>query len=226
MAGRVSVVVFDVNETLSDMGPLRGRFEEVGAPGHLLDTWFAATLRDGFALTAAGEYVEFAAVAKAALRVVLSRVHGLRRELDAPASYVLAGFPELEVHPDVPEGMRMLHQAGVRLVTLTNGSADLAAGTFARAGVLDLLERRMSVSEPRRWKPTPEAYRFAARSCGVPIGQMALVAVHPWDIDGANRAGMTTGWIDRAGSPYPDSFLPGDVTGRDLPAVAAALLAL
>jgi 2-haloacid dehalogenase len=181
MARRPSVVVFDVNETLSDMKPLRARFQEVGAPGHLLDTWFAATLRDGFALTAAGEYREFAAVAKAALRVVLSSVDGL------------------------------------------NG---LAVGTFARAGVLDLLERRMSVSEPRRWKPAPEAYRFAAQACGVPIGQTALVAVHPWDIDGANRAGMTTGWIDRTGSPYPDSFLPGDVTGRSLPAVAAALLAL
>jgi 2-haloacid dehalogenase len=226
MAGRASVVVFDVNEASSDMGPLRGRLEEVGAPGHPRDTWFAGTLRDGCALTAAGEYAEFAAVAKAALRVVLSRVHGLRRELDDAASYVLAGFPELEGHPDVPDGMRMLHQAGGRLVTLTNGSADLAAGTFARAGVLDLLERRMSVSEPRCWKPTPAAYHFAARVCGVPIEQMALVAVHPWDNDGATRAGMTTGWIDRTGSPYPDSFLPGDVTGRSLPAVAAALLAL
>jgi len=179
MAGRASVVVFDVNEASSDMGPLRGRLEEVGAPGHPRDTWFAGTLRDGCALTAAGEYAEFAAVAKAALRVVLSRVHGLRRELDDAASYVLAGFPELEGHPDVPDGMRMLHQAGVRLVTLTNGSADLAAGTFARAGVLDLLERRMSVGEPRCWKPTPAAYHFAARVCGVPIEQMALEAVHP-----------------------------------------------
>jgi len=226
MAGRPSVVVFDVNETLSDMTPQRSRFEEVGAPGHLLDTWFAATLRDGFAVTAAGGYAEFAVVARAALRVVLSRVDGLHGPLDAAASHVLDGFGELAVHPDVPDGMRMLHQAGVRLVTLTKGSADLAEGTFARADVLDLLERRMSVSEPRRWKPAPEAYRFAAHVCGVPIGQTALVAVHPWDVDGANRAGMTTGWIDRAGSPYPDSFLPADVTGPDLPAVAAALLAL
>jgi 2-haloacid dehalogenase len=47
MGGRPSVVVFDGNETLSDMNPLRRRLEEVGAPGHLLDTWFAATLRAG-----------------------------------------------------------------------------------------------------------------------------------------------------------------------------------
>jgi 2-haloacid dehalogenase len=67
----------------------------------------------GFALTAAGEYADFAAVAKAALRVVLSRVDGMRRDVDDAASYVLAGLPELEVHPDVAEGMRLLHQAGL-----------------------------------------------------------------------------------------------------------------
>jgi 2-haloacid dehalogenase len=32
---------------------------------------------------------------------------------------------------------------------------------------------------------------------------MVLVAVHPWDIDGAARAGMRTAWLDRDGRPYP-----------------------
>ena len=30
-----AVIVFDVNETLSDMSPMQGRFEAVGLPGHL-----------------------------------------------------------------------------------------------------------------------------------------------------------------------------------------------
>jgi len=51
---RPSVLLFDVNEMLSDMSPMAGRFEEVGAPGHLAKTWFAGLLRDGFALTVAG----------------------------------------------------------------------------------------------------------------------------------------------------------------------------
>ena len=38
------VVVFDVNETLSDMAPLERRFEQVGAPAHLRATWFASVL--------------------------------------------------------------------------------------------------------------------------------------------------------------------------------------
>lgn len=41
-----------VNETLFDPEPLGGRLESVGALRALLETWFAGTLRDGFALTA------------------------------------------------------------------------------------------------------------------------------------------------------------------------------
>ncbi len=37
---------------------------------------------------------------------------------------------------------------------------------------------------------------------------MLLVAVHPWDIDGAARAGMATAWIDRGDTPYPDCCTP------------------
>ena len=37
-------VVFDVNETLSDMAPLADAFETVGAPGSLAKTWFAGVL--------------------------------------------------------------------------------------------------------------------------------------------------------------------------------------
>ena len=36
------LVLLDVNETLSDLAPPRHRFEDVGAPAHLLETWFAS----------------------------------------------------------------------------------------------------------------------------------------------------------------------------------------
>ncbi|MGH3341532.1 MAG: hypothetical protein ACRDPK_01370 [Carbonactinosporaceae bacterium] len=155
MPHRLEVVVFDVNETLSDLSSLRDRLEGAGAPGSLLDAWFAATLRDGFALTAAGSYADFADVARDALRnALVSRVDSLS-DVDETVDDVLAGFPTLDVHPDVPAGTRRLHEAGVRLVTLTNGSAEMSRGTFERAGVLDLLERRLSVSGARTLEASP-----------------------------------------------------------------------
>ena len=76
------LVVFDVNETLSDMAPIAERFADLGVGGHLADVWFASLLRDGFALTAAGAPQPFATVAEGLLRVVLARtspIAGWRR---------------------------------------------------------------------------------------------------------------------------------------------------
>ena len=41
------VLVFDVNETLSDMSPMGQRFEDVGVPAPVAKAWFAGLLRDG-----------------------------------------------------------------------------------------------------------------------------------------------------------------------------------
>lgn len=68
----ISVVVFDVNETLSNMAPMRDRFADVGAPEHLAALWFAGVLRDGFALTAAGAQQSFAVLAESGLRSILA----------------------------------------------------------------------------------------------------------------------------------------------------------
>lgn len=197
-----SVIVFDVNETLSDMSPMAGRFTDVGAPGHLAKLWFAGLLRDAFALTAAGTAERFATLADGALRGVLSGVD-LDRDLDAAVEHVLAGFAELPVHPDVPDGVRALRADGHRLVTLSNGSASVAEGLLERAGLRAEFERLLSVEDAGVWKPARGAYAYAAAECGVEPADMLLVASHPWDVDGAHRAGLGTAWLNRTGAPYP-----------------------
>ena len=225
MPGQLDVVVLDVNETLSDMEPLRARFTDVGAPAHLLDTWFASTLRDGFALAASGAARPFPQVAAAVMRGLLSQCPGLRVPLEPAVGQVLAGFPELDVHPDVPAGLRLLVAGGLRLVTLTNGSLTQSQGLLERAGLAALVEQRLSVDDAGRWKPHPDAYAYAARQCGVPLERCAMVAVHPWDLWGASQVGMTTGWVDRQGSPWPEVFTAPDARGTDFSAMARALLA-
>ena len=226
MTGRVDVVVLDVNETLSDMEPLRGRFSDVGAPEHLLDTWFASTLRDGFGLAASGTSRTFPEVGAAVLRGLLSALPGLRVPVEEAVGHVLAGFPTLGVHPDVPAGLQHMADAGLRLVTLTNGSLSLSEQLLERAGIAALVERRLSVDDAGRWKPHPDAYAYAARQCDVPLERCAMLAVHPWDLGGAGRAGMTTGWIDRHASPWPQVFAEPDVRGSDLSEVARSLVRL
>jgi 2-haloacid dehalogenase len=218
-----AVAIFDVNETLSDMSPLAARFEGVGAPGHLLASWFAATLRDGIALTASGGYADFRDVGRAALTAELAGVPELRKPVDEAADHVLDGFGALEVHPDVPDGLRLLQELEVRIATLTNGNASIARGLLERAGLDELVERHIDVTEVSRWKPAPEPYRHACRALGVGEGDAVLIAVHPWDIQGAERAGLNAAWLKPDGTAYPAVFAPPDAMAADLPALVRAL---
>ena len=218
-----AVAIFDVNETLSDMSPLARRFEDAGAPGQLRSSWFAATLRDGIALAASGSYADFREVARAALMTELAAVHELQKPVDEAAEHVLDGFGALHVHPDVPEGLRLLRELEVRIATLTNGSASIARGLLERAGLDELVERHLDVTEVNRWKPAPEPYLHACRALGVSEGDAVLIAVHPWDIHGAKRAGLKAAWLNREGVPYPGVFATPDATAGDLPALVGAL---
>lgn len=207
MVTRPSVIVFDVNETLSDMAPMAERFADVGAPGHLAQRWFAMLLRDGFALTAVGGQETFAVLGQGTLRAVLTGTP-LNRDVDAAIEHVMAGFLALPVHPDVPDGVRALRAAGFRLATLSNGATAVAEGLLNRAGIRNEFEVLLSVEDAGAWKPARKAYNYVSHRCGVDPDAMLLVAVHPWDIDGAARAGLATAWIDRAGTGYPGYFSP------------------
>lgn len=217
------VLIFDVNETLSDLTPLRTRFEDVGAPADLMPTWFAGVLRDGFALTAAGAYADFSSVAVDVLRGLLPGVPGWHGDVAAAARHILDGFAGLDVHPDVPDGVRRLSEAGFRLVTMTNGSSELTEQLLARTGLRDRFEALLDVRGPRRWKPSPAAYRYAVEQVQVRPQEAVLVAVHPWDVDGALRAGLRGAWLRRNASAYPQTMSPPTYSAQDLRELAELL---
>lgn len=224
MQPRPRVIVFDVNETLSDLAPIARRFADVGAPDLLATVWFASLLRDGFALAAADGNEPFARLARGALETVLAGA-SLNRPVAEAADYILAGFSDLSVHPDVPDGVRLLREGGLRLVTLSNGSADIAGRLLSKAGIRGEFEHLLSVEDAPAWKPATAAYAYAASVCSVPAGQMLLVAVHPWDIHGARQAGMRAGWIARGPAPYPGYFSAPSLQAPDLSALARQILA-
>lgn len=219
---RPQLLIFDVNETLSDLAPMGRRFTDVGVPGELAKAWFSSTLRDGFALSVVGENPEFASLARDSARTILAG-HSLNLDLEAAVNHVMAGFTELRPHPDVADGLAALAELGIRMVTLSNGAVGVAEKLLTDAGLRDHLEQLLSVADAPAWKPSEPAYRYATNTCGVEASDAMLVAVHPWDLDGAARAGLRTAWVDRGGSPYPRSFTEPEVHATDLVDLARRL---
>jgi 2-haloacid dehalogenase len=216
---RPSVIVFDVNDTLSDLSPLGARFVEVGASASAAPLWFASVLRDGFALTTAGENAPFAGVAREQLRVQLSESN-LNRSVEEAVKQVMDGFATLELQPDVVNGVNRLHEDGFRLVTLSNGAVSFAERLLASGNIRDRFERLMSVEEAGAWKPSSQAYEYAASECDTKPSDMLMVAVHPWDVDGARRAGFQTAWVNRSGAPFPATFLDPTYTVESIELLA------
>ncbi len=198
------------------MSPLADRFAAVGADRSLAATWFASTLRDGFALGVHGTAAPFADVARAVLLGLFAHVPALTVDADTAATSILEGFGELDVHPDVAPGIEALAAAGHRMVTLSNGAASVAEKLLARAGLTGSVELTLSVEDAGVWKPHPAPYRYAAQRCGQAPGDLVMVAVHPWDLDGAHRAGLKTAYLDRRAelgnraAPWPAIFAEPD----------------
>jgi 2-haloacid dehalogenase len=223
MKTRPKVVAFDVVETLFALEPLRGRLRALGLPGEALAIWFARLLRNAFALDAAGTYKPFGEVARGTLEALLA-------EFQCPADALaidqtLSGFGDLPVHDDVAPAFQLLRDNGVRIIALTNGSADITRGLFQRARLARWIERVVSIDEVHRWKPSREVYLHAAKVVGVAPNELALVAAHAWDVHGASRAGLVTGWVSRLEKHFLPMMNPPDATGDTLVEVIQCLLA-
>ncbi len=224
MPARPRIVAFDVIETLFSLEPLRARFQEAQLPPDKLELWFAKILRDGFALAAADVFQPFQQVAAGTLAVFLAD-EGQKPDNDKIQS-ILQGFSELKAHPDVAPAFEKLRAADVRILTLTNGSKENTQKLLREAQLESFVEQIIAIDEVQQWKPRREVYRHAARQAGVEPSQMALVAAHAWDVQGARRAGLVTGWVQRQEKLFHPALEKPDVSGGTLLEVCEQLLAL
>jgi 2-haloacid dehalogenase len=216
------ICVFDVNETLLDLGALDVHFERAfGDPG-VRRIWFSQLLQSALVATVTGAYSDFTEVGGAALEMVAER-EGVDLS-DEEKQQILGGMRELPPHPEVVESLSRLREAGLRLATLTNSTRQVAEGQMENSGLRDYFEQILSADDVRRLKPAPEPYRMTAESLGVEVEGIRLVAAHAWDVAGALRAGCAAAFVARPGMVLDPLVEPPDVVGADLREVAKRIL--
>ncbi len=216
------VIVFDVNETLLDLQELDPLFRRVFGDAAVRQEWFGLVVQSALVVTITDAYVDFGTVGGAALDVTASR-RGISLS-DEDRAEILGGLLILPPHPEVPESLERLRDAGLRLATLTNSTARVAEGQLVNAGLRGFFERVLSAEAVRRFKPAAETYHMASRELGVETGDILLVAAHDWDIAGALRAGCAAAFIARPGMVLGPLDERPDIVGQDLREVADQIL--
>jgi len=221
---RQRVLVFDVNETLLDVGALDPIFTGLFGDAAVRREWFGQMLQLAFVSTITQSYRDFGALGMAALAMVADR-RGATVGDDARIA-LRDEMRRLPPHPEVREGLERLHGAGYRLATLTNSTTEVGELQVINAGLRDLFEQTLSGDSVQRLKPAPEPYRMAAERMGVPIADLRLIAAHAWDIAGALSAGCAAAFIARPGQVLDPSDAQPDIVGADLLEVADRIIAV
>lgn len=216
------ICVFDVNETLLDLGALDPYFQRHFGDRALRLAWFSQMLQLALVSTITGEYETFGRLGMAALDMLAVRQGVQVTEEDKQE--LQKEMKHLPPHPDVIDGLSMLRTAGVRLVTLTNSTAEVGEAQIANAGLRDYFEALFSADMVRRLKPAPEPYRMVAEQLGVQTSEIRLIAAHAWDVAGALHAGCAAAFVARPGMvPSPLGAQP-DIIRRDIREVARKIL--
>ena len=212
-------VSLDMIGTTFSLERLGRKLTEHGAPADALPLLFAQTLRDYFASSYAGSYVPLRNVLKASLhRLFVAREIALSED---ETDGVLATLAELDPTPGAGEALRLLDDAGARVIALTNGGTALMEALLERAGFSDMVERIVSCDDLGISKPHASVYEAARK---VSDGEPWMVASHAWDIMGAAHAGLRTAWISGFEGEYPAIWPDPDIIAPGLEDAARVII--
>ena len=216
-AGRPSVLIFDVNETLIDVESMNGLFERIFGDERVLREWFGHLVMYSMTITLSG------------LFRMLGAIHNIEIK-DTDVAALKQGMMTMPGHPDVAKGLARLKEAGFRLVTLTNSPPPVggAKSPLENAGLGRFFEKQFYIQAARAYKPAQVAYHMVAQELAVAPGSCCMVAAHVWDTIGAQSAGMHAALLTRPGNaPLPVDGLPQpNILAKDLTELADKMISL
>ncbi len=222
-AGSIKAAVFDVFGTVVDWrGSIIREGEALSAARELPVDWpaFADAWRAGYrpamertALRDARAWANIDVLHREILDTLLPRF-GLESLSEPERAHLNFVWHRLAPWPDAVAGLQRL-KSRFPVATLSNGNIALLVD-MARHGGLPW-DCVLSGELVRKYKPDPEVYRMAAQLLGIEPEQLLMVAAHPSDLRGAQRAGLRTAYVARPleHGPNPHGKAPADAQEDD-----------
>src|ERR1700733_10950400 len=187
-----SILIFDVNETLIDFEVMSPLFERVFGDKRVMREWLGHLIMYSMTITLSGLYKNYWALGGGLIRMV-----GAIHKIEVSPSDVEAlqnGMKTMPAHADADRGLKLLKEAGFRMVTLTNSPPTPGSKSpLEHAGLDKYFERQFNIETARAYKPAPAVYHMVAQELDVEDADCCMVATHVWDTIGGQSAGMAGG---------------------------------
>lgn len=225
---RLAAICFDLDDTLWAVGPVLARAEQAMCEWLERRCPRVAASHGPEGLRAerervAAEHLErrhdLTFLRRQALRNIVTGEGYPPEDAEAAFAVFFRVRNEVEVFADVRPALRRL-RGRYRLLSLTNGNADLGLIGLARFFDLSLCAREIGAAKPDR-----QVFDVLLARAGLAAGQVAYVGDHPLvDVDGARRAGLHAIWMNRLERPWPDGVEPPRHAVRNFGELASLLL--
>jgi len=213
---RPRAVLFDAYGTLFDVYSVAQLAEEL-YPGHgekISLLWRDKLIDYTRIVSMSGRWRPFRELVRAGLRFAVQRL-GLAQS-DASEERLVRQHDRLTAFPEVLPTLEELKSRGVRAGVLSNGDPQMLSDVVANAGLCDLLDPLLSVSQVRRYKTDPACYSLGPAALGLAASEILFVSSNGWDAIGATWYGYTTLWVNRAGLPLEALDTEPSRTARSL----------
>jgi putative hydrolase of the HAD superfamily len=220
----VQAVIFDLDDTLWEVGPVIVRAEHAMLAfladryPRVLELHSLESMRDVRARMA----LEHPTMRHDFTWLRLESLRSHAREAGYPEAMAHEAFAvfyrarnDVTLFDDVLPALERLHRR-FRLFAISNGNADLAAIGLAR-----FFEQALAARDAGMLKPDPRIFALLLQQAD--LGPERVLHVGDdviADVEGARRAGVTPVWLNRAGEEWPAAAQPQPLTVRTLTELA------
>jgi len=212
---KIKALAFDAFP-IFDPRPVFAMAEKIfpGKGQELSNLWRTRQFEYQWLRALSGEYKDFKTVTQDAL---VFAANTMQLDLsDENRAALMDTYFNLKIWPDVLPALKALHNAGIKLVFLSNMTEDMLRRNMEANGISSLMYAVYSTDSNHSYKPSTKAYQIAVDKLKLRKTDIGFVAFAGWDASGAKLFGYPTYWVNRQNQKKEELGATADWTGNNL----------
>lgn len=211
---KIKTVFFDMNETLLNLGLLKEQFDMHFDDAYVLKYWFSKLLHSSTVMGVMEVYQNFGILTEVELENVFFENNKTLTE--AIKGKILGAFKKLPAYNDVLPTLTLLKEHNIRIIAISNSSLAMMDEQLENAKIKHFFDAYYSVDMVQKYKPFSNVYLSVIEKEKINISETIMIATHDWDLFGAKKVGLTTGYIERKRKIFNPCYATPDFKATNL----------